>query len=638
MKKKIVCTMLIASLCFSQLVAVSAETISDNSAQITAQENDTIDEAQKVTETEKQQEVIAETESPNIQNVAAEIRICKAKEYVVEFMGAKGQQVVVALYKADDTEFKNAVVLKTGSFSSERCQVNLAIDNVDAGDYVLSYNYFGMDDVKRIPFYVRKSIDVAENTQISKTQVANAVYTGGEILPVITIVETVDGKPYTLVKDKDYTVKVVSENKKEYGQAKVEITGMGDFTGTITKEFDIVPSMPVVTKAVCTGYKSAKITWEKIPGVDGYDIERKTGEGKFEIIGSVKGENTITYTDEKNEKFPLITGQTYSYRVRATKRVGADRSREVSSNASETGLSVTILPSSPKLIELKSTSYNKLKLSWEKVEGATGYAVYQVLSNGKVKRIKYVTSTSYTITKDVTTKKNLVCGKTYRYTVKAYLKNPETGEKIFSSLNSVGIKAKAKPATPTLISAKANGGKKVTIKWKEVANAYGYYIYRKEANNEDAQWKRIKTVKLGDTTSYVDTKATIGTTYVYSVKAYTKVNGKKISGDMDQKGKKVTPLPGKTAIKLTITSNGTAVEVKIANVLGADGYYIYRKQNSGKYSSYARVDAKVGDYTTYTDTSIAYGSSFEYYVIPFVKGESKRIKGTKSDKVKIVIK
>ena len=59
--------------------------------------------------------------------------------------------------------------------------------------------------------------------------------------------------------------------------------------------------------------------------------------------------------------------------------------------------------------------------------------------------------------------------------------------------------------------------KKVKFTWKKSTGASGYYVYRKTGNGS---WKKIKTIKGGSKTSYIDTKVKNGTTYYYTVKAY----------------------------------------------------------------------------------------------------------------------
>mgnify|MGYP000022413417 FL=1 len=76
----------------------------------------------------------------------------------------------------------------------------------------------------------------------------------------------------------------------------------------------------------------------------------------------------------------LVTGETYYYRIVAKADSKTNANQYVESERNENGVAVKITPSSPKLISLESTSYNKLKLTWNTVNGATGYLVYQILA------------------------------------------------------------------------------------------------------------------------------------------------------------------------------------------------------------------------------------------------------------------
>ena len=85
-----------------------------------------------------------------------------------------------------------------------------------------------------------------------------------------------------------------------------------------------------------------------------------------------------------------------------------------------------------------STGSKKIKVSWNKISGSTGYEVYRATSkSGKYSKIKTVTkgsTLSYTNIK-------LSKGKTYYYKVKAY--KTVDGKKVYSSYSSVKY-AKAK--------------------------------------------------------------------------------------------------------------------------------------------------------------------------------------------------
>lgn len=69
---------------------------------------------------------------------------------------------------------------------------------------------------------------------------------------------------------------------------------------------------------------------------------------------------------------------------------------------------------------------------------------------------------------------------------------------------------------PALVSA-ANSGSSGKITWTAVTGATGYYVYHKHPGEK---WVRIADVKSGDTVSYLDTEATAGQTWMYTVKAH----------------------------------------------------------------------------------------------------------------------
>ncbi len=86
------------------------------------------------------------------------------------------------------------------------------------------------------------------------------------------------------------------------------------------------------------------------------------------------------------------------------------------------------------------------------------------------------------------------------------------------------VTVNVRPAKVVISSRKAaaNG---VTLKWKDSEGAEGYEVYRKVYGSSSTA-KSIADVD--DDTQYTDGTAKKGTKYIYSVKAYTVVNGKKI--------------------------------------------------------------------------------------------------------------
>ncbi len=172
-------------------------------------------------------------------------------------------------------------------------------------------------------------------------------------------------------------------------------------------------------------------------------------------------------------------------------------------------------------LKVTSTGYNKVKLTWNGVDGATGYRIYRATSkNGKYTKIKSITSNS----KVSYTNSGIACGTTYYYKVRAY--RLIDGNYYFGAYSGI-VSGKPIPAAPGGVSVAKSSKNKVKISWNKVSGASGYRVYR--STSKSSGFSKIKTVKSGSTLSYK--KATTRyKKYYYKVRAYKTVNGKKIWG------------------------------------------------------------------------------------------------------------
>ena len=100
------------------------------------------------------------------------------------------------------------------------------------------------------------------------SKIENRTYTGKAIKPAITV--KLAGN--TLKEGTDYTVKYT--NCKNVGTAKVAITGIDKYKGTLEKTFKIIPK-PTELKKVTAGKKSFKAYWKK-RDVKTYQLEYST--------------------------------------------------------------------------------------------------------------------------------------------------------------------------------------------------------------------------------------------------------------------------------------------------------------------------------------------------------------------------
>lgn len=164
-------------------------------------------------------------------------------------------------------------------------------------------------------------------------------------------------------------------------------------------------------------------------------------------------------------------------------------------------------------------SYNKLKLTWSAVNGASGYRIYRSTSKtGTYKLVKTITSgttVSYI-------NSGLSCGTTYYYKIRAF--REVNGVKYFGGYASI-VSRQAKPAKPTVTLSRYSSSK-IKVSWKQKAGASGYVIYRSTSKN--GTYSKIKTITSGTKTSYVNTKRKRRVTYYYKMRTYRTVNGKKI--------------------------------------------------------------------------------------------------------------
>lgn len=317
-----------------------------------------------------------------------------------------------------------------------------------------------------------------------------------------------------------------------------------------------------------------------------------TAKGECIYYAEVTFDDTI-YT---NENIVSITNKGHSYSGNKCKNCGV------------------LLLSKPKA---KATTYGleKIKISWDKVNNASGYYIYRATSkDGKYIKIKTSASSSkYYIDT------NRTAGKAYYYKVVAYKGNTK------SSASSI-VSAKAGLTKPVMNASATATSSSIKVSWEKVSNAKGYLIYRKTSSGS---WKKIATVSSGSTLSYKDTNA--NGLYQYSVKAYTKVDGKTIYSSRSNTIKARTLK--KPSITITGLDGDLKNKIKWNKVTGATNYEIYYKV--GKNGSWKK-EATVGNVTSYTTKKVSHGKYYYYKVRAVYKNGNYVTKGSYSDDDSII--
>lgn len=132
------------------------------------------------------------------------------------------------------------------------------------------------------------------------------------------------------------------------------------------------------TKVASASYDKLRLSWEPMSGVDGYQIYRATSKsGKYAKIATVKGASSATYTNTGR-----TCGTRYYYKLRAYKKIGG---KTVYSKYSAI-LSAYAKPAKVKVTDAyaPSNSTEAIAVNFTTVRGATDYeAQVNKIKNGK---------------------------------------------------------------------------------------------------------------------------------------------------------------------------------------------------------------------------------------------------------------
>lgn len=256
-------------------------------------------------------------------------------------------------------------------------------------------------------------------TTCTATKMKTVTYNGTEKKPTVTL--WYENKK--LARNTDY--KVSYERNKEPGIGKAVVTGLGNYSGTMTLDFKIKVGEPIGLKKIATTASTVKLSWKSGGTVSGYELFRSTDGKKWDKVATV---NTTGCTDKD-----LTASTTYQYKVRAyiqngLKKVYSDYTDVISANT---------IPQKP-TVTLSSPRKSQAMIVWTKQSTADGYEIYQSTKKGgeykMVRNAQGSNCTTYTKTK-------LTSGGTYYYKVRAYKKMK--GVKVYgqySTIQSIKVK------------------------------------------------------------------------------------------------------------------------------------------------------------------------------------------------------
>ena len=188
--------------------------------------------------------------------------------------------------------------------------------------------------------------------------------------------------------------------------------------------------------------------------------------------------------------------------------------------AAGAGLVFHPMDGSAKVSSKKAAGLTKATVTWSAVNGASSYNVYRKSGKGQYSLRSSISSgLSFTDT-------GLKAGTTYKYKVTPVFA-ASNGE-IIEGYASKEISVAMVPAKLKGVHAKGvRGG--VQVRWKRNKNVSGYQVYMKvHVKGFKTKFNRVKTITKNKITGYRYKMAVRGMKYIYKVRSFKKIKGKKI--------------------------------------------------------------------------------------------------------------
>ncbi|MGN1114636.1 MAG: fibronectin type III domain-containing protein [Oscillospiraceae bacterium] len=277
---------------------------------------------------------------------------------------------------------------------------------------------------------------------------------------------------------------------------------MAELTGTYAYASSSSSVNKISGLKVSTSASKAALSWNKISGVNGYKIYKyNTKSRKYDELAAVK---TNKYTVSK-----LSACKTYKFMVKAYKKVN---DKTIYGKYAVVTARTKLKP----VTGLKSTALNKtsLCLSWNKVSGVQGYAVYKYSSNKWVK-LKKLSGNQYTVN-------GLKAGVTYKFAVKGYKKSGSS----YDYTSTANISACPKLNAVSNLKASAVTYDSVKLSWNKISGAAKYYVYKYNSAKKKYEYVASTTALY-----YKAGNLKVGTSYKFAVMAAKTLSGSTVKSD-----------------------------------------------------------------------------------------------------------
>lgn len=216
-----------------------------------------------------------------------------------------------------------------------------------------------MTDASDDPDVVTNSVQSFSIDDADISGIQDKKYTGNALTQNVKVI--LNDKE--LIPGEDYSV--TYRNNKNVGTAEVNISGIGDYSGSQRKTFRIYyPCSAPKILSVYSADEGVTITWEKVKDAAGYRVFRRTVSGGWEKICDTSAQKCV----DKKVEF----GKQYTYAVRCINKAGNLYASDFSPSGKGTTYTVNVGETSISHVYSAKLSF---KVRYTKVDQAAGYEV-----------------------------------------------------------------------------------------------------------------------------------------------------------------------------------------------------------------------------------------------------------------------
>jgi len=268
----------------------------------------------------------------------------------------------------------------------------------------------------------------------------------------------------------------------------------GDTRTTIKNLYNTLSSFPTNFRVSTVTENSISFLWNEVNGASGYNIYRATSQnGNFIKLNL----NLLSNTEFSD----LTTSTNVVYWYAVSSMINA-----IETAKTEALPAVTLIPA-PDNLQMNSSTLSSINLTWNIVNGVSGYNVYRASSeNGNYTKVNTALITSGTYT-DIGLTSNTI----YFYKVCAVVS-------IMEGAFSNPVSASTLIPAPVELRASAITNDSISIAWNSLNHVIGYNVYR--SLSEFGTYTKINS-DLIPNTEYTDNSVSSNTTYYYKVNAVT---------------------------------------------------------------------------------------------------------------------